>query len=305
MMKPLDSNADTRGTLIFGATGQQGGAVARALTGSAHPLRAFVRDPGTAASRALSASGIELAVGDLSDERSLRLAMEGIDSVFSVQPNSGSPGSGITDVEEVRIGNLIGDVAVDAGVRHLIYSSAGIISRGPTGVANLDCKLEIEQHVSALSIPTTIVRPATFMELLATPALWIAERTLSFFASAGTMLELVAVDDIGRAVRVILDDPGRFDGEIVDLAGDRLSGHEIQTALRTHVDAAINYSRFPDEALEKQPALARTIELFDAGRANGNADLEQLETAFGPLTRFGDWLDGPPRYAIRRAAGLD
>jgi uncharacterized protein YbjT (DUF2867 family) len=49
--------------LVFGATGQQGGAVARALRQAGRQVRAFVRDPNSEKAKALVAGGMTLAIG--------------------------------------------------------------------------------------------------------------------------------------------------------------------------------------------------------------------------------------------------
>ena len=63
--------------LVTGATGQQGGQVARNLVRNGHTVRALVRDPGSAKSAELKALGIELVPGDFSTFQSLKTAMGG------------------------------------------------------------------------------------------------------------------------------------------------------------------------------------------------------------------------------------
>ncbi|HTG39028.1 NmrA/HSCARG family protein [Sphingomonas sp.] len=286
-------NASTaRPTLVFGATGRQGGAVARTAIGKGGSVRALVRDPASVAARALSAYGVEVVRGDYSDPASIRAAMKGIDRVFSTQPNSGSAGSGLTDADEVRYAKLVADLAVEAGVGHLVYSSASIISQGPTGVPNLDCKIEIEDHVRRLSIPWTIVRPSTFMELLATPDFWPRPDLLHFFAGSKDPVEFIATEDIGKIVGAILERGDRFAARTVNIAGDLLDGEKIQTAIGKELGQPITFARFPDTLLEQHPMLQRTVQLFAAGRGAGNADLTALEHEFGRLTRLEDWLSG-------------
>ncbi|WP_171166759.1 NmrA family NAD(P)-binding protein [Streptomyces sp. I05A-00742] len=72
--------------LVTGATGGQGGAVARRLLDSGRAVRALVRDPGRQGAKDLEALGAELVCGDLDDPRSLRTAAQDIHGVFSVQP---------------------------------------------------------------------------------------------------------------------------------------------------------------------------------------------------------------------------
>ena len=107
--------------LVFGATGQQGGSVARALLHRGWRVRALVRDPFSAGAVALAARGAELVVGTFEDRAAMRSAMAGVDGVFSVQPSS--PGGTVTDEQEVRYGITIADLAVECGVKHLVYSS--------------------------------------------------------------------------------------------------------------------------------------------------------------------------------------
>lgn len=55
--------------------------------------------------------------------------MAGMYGVFSMQPKSGSAASNVTNADEVRFGKTVADIAVEAGVRYLVYTSAGIISK--------------------------------------------------------------------------------------------------------------------------------------------------------------------------------
>ncbi len=72
--------------LVTGATGNQGGAVARHLLQRGNfAVRAFVRDPNKPAAQALKQAGAELVAGDLNDRDSLDRALQGVSGVFSVQ----------------------------------------------------------------------------------------------------------------------------------------------------------------------------------------------------------------------------
>ena len=71
--------------LVFGATGQQGGAVASHLLKDGWKVRALVRNLGSDQAQALGQRGIELVQGDLNQPSSLQEAMKGVYGVFSVQ----------------------------------------------------------------------------------------------------------------------------------------------------------------------------------------------------------------------------
>ena len=102
---------------------------------------------------ALAARGAELVVGTFEDRAAMRSAMAGVDGVFSVQPSS--PGGTVTDEQEVRYGITIADLAVECGVKHLVYSSGSAAGETPTGVAHYDTKAEIERHIRRLPLAAT------------------------------------------------------------------------------------------------------------------------------------------------------
>ncbi|WP_369214226.1 NmrA family NAD(P)-binding protein [Streptomyces flavofungini] len=166
----------TKTIVVLGATGQQGGAVAAALRADGWTVRAVVCDPSAARARALAATGVETVRGDLGEPRSLHAAFSGAHGVFSVQPNSGQAGATVTNEDEVRFGTTVADTAERSGVAHLVYSSTVAAGPTPTGVAHLDTKSTIERHVRSLGIAHTIIRPATFMELLLPPGMGLISK---------------------------------------------------------------------------------------------------------------------------------
>src|SRR5229473_503697 len=74
-----------RTILITGVTGNQGGAVARALQGTGFHLRGLTRTPDSERAAALARHGLEVVQGDLDDEATLRRALAGVWGVFGVQ----------------------------------------------------------------------------------------------------------------------------------------------------------------------------------------------------------------------------
>ncbi|MET1071549.1 MAG: NmrA family NAD(P)-binding protein, partial [Umezawaea sp.] len=104
-------------TLVTGATGAQGGAVARLLLGRGETVRALTRNPESPAAERLRAAGAEVVGGDFDDPASLKAAVDGATSVFAVSTPFG------TDVDtEVRQGIALVDAARD--VDHVVFTSA-------------------------------------------------------------------------------------------------------------------------------------------------------------------------------------
>ncbi len=60
-----------RRVLVTGATGQQGGAVARHLLQSGIAVRAMTRSPGSPSARTLAKLGAEIVYGDMDDAATL------------------------------------------------------------------------------------------------------------------------------------------------------------------------------------------------------------------------------------------
>ena len=83
--------ADSKTVLVSGATGNQGGAVARELLAHGYRVRAMTRKPLSDPARALGKLGAELVQGDLDDEASIARALAGAWGTFAVQNTWVSP----------------------------------------------------------------------------------------------------------------------------------------------------------------------------------------------------------------------
>src|SRR5260221_298445 len=70
--------------LVTGATGKQGGHLARELLARRHTVRALTRKPESPAAAALAARGVTIVPGDFEDQQSLERAARGVDTVFAM-----------------------------------------------------------------------------------------------------------------------------------------------------------------------------------------------------------------------------
>jgi len=232
--------SDSAPVLVSGATGKQGGAVARALLKRGIPVRALVRDPASPGAKALTELGATLQVADLYDPASLLPAMDGVRAVFSVQ----TPDPAHERSERLHGRNLVA-AAVRAGVPQFVHSSvsgAGEYHRAAPGWAEGRWNVEYweAKEFTADLVRTagfshwTIVQPTFFMENFLRPSLFFVnwtESTLRMVLHADTVQPLVAVEDIGTAVAAIVAEVGRFDGMDIRLAGDYLSMRDVAATL--------------------------------------------------------------------------
>ncbi|MGF7150150.1 uncharacterized protein YbjT (DUF2867 family) [Sphingomonas zeicaulis] len=236
-------------TLVTGATGTQGGAVAAALLARGRPVRALVRDVETAAARALAVAGAELAVGSFDDPAALAAALRGTDAIFSVQPAPGAD----ADSERNQAHALI-DAAHTAGVHRVVHSSVsntGAFTTMPGWAEGRwhrnywQSKADAEALVRAGGVPAhTILRPAFMMENFAMPkAGWmfpdLVRGEILTCLHADTPMVLVAAEDIGQAAAAAIEAPDRFDGQEIELAGDLLTLQQIAQVLSDILGRAV------------------------------------------------------------------
>ncbi|MEU5192053.1 NmrA/HSCARG family protein [Streptomyces klenkii] len=232
--------------VVFGGTGRQGGAVARELLRRGRTVRAVVRDPQSAGARALAAAGAELVKGDMEDAASLDAALAGAHGVYSVQTFEGPDGS----AGEIRQGKAVADAAHRAGVTHFVYGSVGGAERS-SGVEHFESKGEIERHIAALGLPATVLRPTMFLSNFAGigPARVDGELVLTLALEPGTVLQMIATDDIGVFAADAFDNAAEFTGKQLEIAGDALTGPQMAEVFARAAGEPVRFVSQPAEAL--------------------------------------------------------
>lgn len=129
--------------LVTGATGFTGGQLALRLQKLGDQVRALVRDPGQAGS--LTAAGIEVVRGDLTDRASIAAAVEGCDVVYNIGAlyrTAGLKPSVYRAVNADAVPMII-DCAKSAGVRRVVHcSTVGVHGDVEHPPANEDAPLK-------------------------------------------------------------------------------------------------------------------------------------------------------------------
>ena len=272
-----------RTILITGVTGQQGGAVARALHGTGFRLRGLTRKPESERAAALARNGVEIIKGDLDDEVTLRRALAGAWGVFGVQ-NTLEAGVAREEAQGKRLATL----ARDAGVQHYVYTSVGSAHKR-TGIPHFDNKWRIEETVRSLRFPShVILRPVFFMENLLAP-FSLQGSTLAWALGSGTKLQMIAVDDIGWFGARAFTEATTLNRREIDLAGDVQTMPEAAEILTDALGRPITFAQTPIEQVRQySKETAAMLEWFD--RVGYSADIAGLEREFGrALTKLPDW----------------
>jgi uncharacterized protein YbjT (DUF2867 family) len=281
--------------LVFGATGRQGGSVAKALLKAGWPVRTLVPDSTKAASLQLRNSGVELVQGSFEETKVVRTAMKDAYGVFSVLPAS------LAAEDEVRHGISIADIAAETGINHFVYSSGASVGNELTGVPRFDAKPRIEAHIRQLDMATTIIRPMIFMEMLVRPGFGLEEGRLVSLIRPVHSIQLTAVEDIGKFVAAVLADKSRFGGATLKIASDRLTGPELAAAFSEAAGRSIAYERFPDDVLAANADLAHMAESLVDGPLAELVDLKAMREINPDLLTFRSWLAGNGRKLLDAA----
>jgi uncharacterized protein YbjT (DUF2867 family) len=280
------SGNEGRVILVSGATGQQGGAVARNLLERGFAVRALTRDAEKAAARELGDLGAEVVSGDLEDRSSIDRVLDGVYGVFSVQQFWGIGVEG-----EVRQGVLLADAAKAAGVEHYVYSSVGSAHR-ETGIPHFDSKWEVEEHVRASGVPYTVLRPVFFMqnwEFMREP---ILGGTLPQPLAPGKPFQMIDAEDIGVFVAMAFEDPETWIGREVDIAGDELTMPEIAGTFSRVIGRNVDYFQVPWEGFEEQMGEEYTIMYRWFNDEGYEADIAALRDEYPGLISFEQYLRG-------------
>jgi uncharacterized protein YbjT (DUF2867 family) len=132
--------------LVTGATGNAGGAVARALLAEGQEVRALVRDE---ARRSVLPEGAEAVVGDLNRPETLREALPGVRAAFLLSGYEDLPAT----LAQMR----------ESGVERVVLLSSSAAPDGDMTNAVARYHILSEQAVRESGLPWTFLQPNTFM----------------------------------------------------------------------------------------------------------------------------------------------
>lgn len=248
--------------LVTGANGITGHTTLRHLVGREVPVRAMASNPASA--DRLRQLGAEPVIADFRNLASLAAAMAGCERVFHIPPRM--------QPDETQIGHNVIEVALRAGVRHLLVFS--VVCPHLEDIAFHWAKMKVEAALfhSGQKLPYTILRPTNYMQNIEWQ--WDLIETKGEFVlpySADVRLTWLDADDAGEAAANILTEPGH------ELATYELCGRE--SYLNRH-----EMSRLIGEALgrEVRAATAPLEAYMQLPRWKGrNAEeMERLKTMF-------------------------
>ncbi|KOV74402.1 MULTISPECIES: NmrA/HSCARG family protein [unclassified Streptomyces] len=298
---------------VTGATGSQGGSVARSILAdrdSAFAVRAITRNPASPAARELAALGAELVRADFHDEPTVHKAFEGAHGAFLVT-DFWAHGSAAKETEE--IGVLV-RAAEAAGLRHVIWSTLEDTrellplddQRMPVlqekyNVPHFDAKGAGNKLFTEAGVPTTFLNTTFFFQGFLDAFLprraedGVLTVTMPF--EDGKLLSGVDVADIGRTAHALLKGGERFVGRTIGLAGDHLTGAQYAEKLGAAIGEPVRFRSVPYDVFRSLdiPAAEEIANMFqyygDFDREfTGARDLDRLREINPELRSFDAWL---------------
>ncbi|VUC28809.1 unnamed protein product [Clonostachys rosea] len=286
---------------VCGATGVQGGNLARYLIRQGSTVHALTRDPGTAKSKALEALGVRLWEGDYNNEKALRDAISGTNAVFlNFMPDFSDFGANL------RQAKLILDIAKGAGVAQVVYASHSVPD---TSVLTYydensllavihNSKRDIESEVKNAGFKYyTILRPGYFM----TNVLVFHKMMFTGLAETGshvtslrptTDIPLLDDETMGVFPFAVMSDPERFNGKEILYADEYLPLAKIFEKLSKVVGRELKIIPMSDEEIEAQmatnPIIAGQSIIRDMQKIY---DIDEVKKWGLPLSSFDKFLE--------------
>jgi len=248
---------------VFGATGAQGGGLARSILEDRNgpfAVRAVTRDAESSAARALAAAGAEVVTADLADAAAVRRALEGAYGAYFVT-FFWSHFSPERELDEAR---RMAEAARAAGLAHVIWSTLEDTRRwmslddprmptlmGRYKVPHFDAKGEADRFFREAGVPTTFLLTSFYWDNLIhfgsgpKPA---ADGKLDFvLPMGGAKLPGIAAEDIGRCAHGIYLRGPELTGRTVGIAGEHLTGAEMAAALTSALGRQVRHADVPPE----------------------------------------------------------
>ncbi|WP_221569325.1 NmrA/HSCARG family protein [Alkalihalobacillus sp. TS-13] len=265
--------------LVLGATGKQGGAVARKLLADGWSVRAVSRHPDQPAAQELQKKGATVVQANMDNQQSLLEAMRGVYGVYSVQPlYSKDP------EKEIQHGKTVADVAKQVGVSHFVYGSAGGAERD-SGVPHFETKWQVEKYVRAIDLPFTILRPTGFMEnFIGFTQAHEQKLMIQGFMDVNTKLQIISVQDIGAFAAIAFNNPEKYKGMAIEIAGDEVTLSEVAKVFSQVFDT-------PCEVLESARDQFQKNKMFEWLETDGyQADIPSLRKVHPDLLDLSTWV---------------
>jgi uncharacterized protein YbjT (DUF2867 family) len=286
---------------VMGATGAQGGGLARAILadpGGGFSVRAITRDAKSDLARELARQGAEVVAANIDDPASLRKAFAGAHGAYCVT----FFWAHFSPEKELAEAAAMAQAAKDTGLRHVIWSTLEDTrnwvplsdDRMPTlqgsyKVPHFDAKGEANAAFTEAGVPTTFLLTSFYWDNLIHFGMGPRKDEngdLSFALPMGdAKLSGIAAEDIGGCAYGIFKAGDQYIGKTVGIAGEHLTGAEMAVALSAAYGEPVSYIPVP----------------FDVYRGLGFPGADDLGNMFQFYHDFEDYFSGARSLDVSRS----
>jgi uncharacterized protein YbjT (DUF2867 family) len=256
--------ADTKIIAVVGATGAQGGGLARAILADKRggfAVRAVTRDINSDKARELAALGAEVVAADIDDAESVKRAFKGAHGAYCVT----FFWAHFSPEKESAEAKTMAEAAKHAGLQHVIWSTLEDTrklvplgdNRMPTlmgkyKVPHFDSKGQADHLFTDLGLPVTFLLTSFYWENLIFFGMGPkkgADGKLQFTLPMGDKkLPGIATEDIGRCAYGIFKRGRELVGQTVGIAGEHLTGAQMAASLSKALGQEVRYNAVTPEA---------------------------------------------------------
>lgn len=246
---------------VFGATGAQGGGLARAIlqdNSSSFGVRAVTRDVNSDKAKELAQLGAELVAADIDDRPSVENALKDAYGAFFVT----FFWAHYSAEKEKAEAAIYADAARQAGLKHVIWSTLEDTRKyipltdermptlqGQYKVPHFDGKGESDKLFIEAGIPTTFLLASfywdNFIFFGAGPKRG-EDGVLALTMPIGnSKMAGIAAEDIGKCAYGIFKKGTEMAGRRIGIAGDQLTGTEMADAMGKALGERVVYNNVP------------------------------------------------------------
>nr|XP_033818593.1 nmrA-like family domain-containing protein 1 [Geotrypetes seraphini] len=249
--------------VVVGATGAQGGSVARALLADgSFAIRVMTRDPEKPAAKELKKQGAQVVKGDLDDKNSLEVAFTGAYGAFVVtnfwEIFMRNKDAHLSRDKEIEQGKQVADIIKQQGLKHVVFSgleNVKKLTKGQLEVPHFDGKGEVEEYFREIDIPVTCVRLAFYFENLLS---FLKDQKdpsgngyLLPYPMGDVPMDGFPVCDLGPVVVNVLKDPNQYIGKNIGLSADKLSMEQYAAIMSKQLGMPVKDAKMSVEAYKK------------------------------------------------------
>ena len=233
---------------VFGATGGQGGHVARALLQNGFKVRAVTRNPDSEKAKALRDAGAEVVTGSIDNRDSVKAAVAGAYGAYVVTPLFVS--------NEEAVGKAAADACKEAGLQHVVFSGLDSVKdKIGKPCVYFDSKAAVEKYLDEIGVPNTSVRYAFYLENFISfnvPTLQADGRYTVTMPMDGPM-DVISVADGAPIVLAVFQNPQQYLGKKVAISGSRKTIAEYTEIISKVTGKTVKYNQISFEQAANDP----------------------------------------------------